>query len=59
MWIFASTVVHVMKGVFVFLARAKFHINYARKLDHYATDRHPWHFAENYAQVFLSVQFDN
>ena len=28
---------------------AKFHINYARKLDHYRSDRHPWHRAENYA----------
>ena len=35
------------------------HINYARKLDHYASDRHQWHLAENYAEVFLSVQFDN
>ena len=34
-------------------------MNYARKLDHYASDRHPWHRAENYAQIILSVQFDN
>ena len=56
-WIFASLVVHVKK-VFCSFSQRKFHINYAQKLDHYASDRHPWHLAENYAQVFLSVQFD-
>ena len=44
---------------FCSFGQSKFHINYARKLDHYASDRHPWHLAEIYAQIFLSVQFDN
>ena len=41
--------VSVMKCVFLFFSQSKFHINYARKLDHYPSDRHPWHLAENYA----------
>ena len=38
---------------FCSFSHSKFHINYARKLDHYASDRHPWHLEENYAQVFF------
>ena len=41
--------VSVMKCVFLFFSQSKFHINYARKLDHYPSDRHPWHRVENYA----------
>ena len=45
----AYLLVSVMKCVFLFFSQSKFHINYARKLDHFPSDRHPWHLAENYA----------